>query len=107
VAVQYSAPASAGLLADLRSDKGMGWIPVDGMWLTHLGINSAAQDLTYDLAVDVSGRGRPSRVAAGLDPVRRPFRLLPRGEAPGALPLLALLVVAGAGAGRRTRRRPA
>lgn len=103
--VQYSAPASAGLLADLRSDKGMGWMPASGMWLTHLAINSAAQDLTYDLAVDVSGRGRPSRVAAGLEPVRRPIRLLPRGETPEALPLLALLLV-GAGAANRTRRRP-
>jgi hypothetical protein len=36
------------------------------MWLTHLAVNSAAGDLTYDLAVDATGRGRPSREAAGL-----------------------------------------
>lgn len=106
LSVQYSAPASTDLLRDLRSDKGMEWMPASGMWLTHLAINSAAQDLTYDLAVDVSGRGRPSRVAAGLEPVRRPLRLLTRGESPEVLPMLALLLV-GAGAARRTRRRPA
>jgi hypothetical protein len=85
LALQYSAAASAELLRDLRSDKGMGWVPARGMWLTHLAINSAAGDLTYDLAVDVSGR--PARAAAGL---------------PAALPFLTLLL---AGAGARTVRR--
>lgn len=101
----YSAPASLELLRDLRSDKGMGWMPARGMWLTHLAINSAAQDLTYDLAVDVSGRGRPSRVAAGLEAPHRLPRLVPGGDILAA-PFLALLLV-GAGAARRARRRPA
>jgi hypothetical protein len=61
MSVQYSGPASPGLLRDLRTDKGMEWIPA-GMWLTHLAINGAAQDLTYDLAVDTSGRGPQSTV---------------------------------------------
>ena len=56
MSLQFSAPASVELLRDLRSDKGMGWMPARGMWLTHLAINSAAGDLTYDLAVDASGR---------------------------------------------------
>jgi len=88
LSVQYSAAASAELLRDLRSDKGMGWMPARGMWLTHLAINSAAKDLTYDLAVDVSGRA--TRVAAGFSV---------------ALPFLALLLV-GASTGT-TRRRSA
>jgi hypothetical protein len=86
LSLQYSAAASAELLRDLRSDKGMGWMPARGMWLTHLAINSAAAELTYDLSVDVSGR--PSRAAAGL---------------PAVLPFLALLLV---GVGSMTVRRP-
>lgn len=58
--------ASTNLLDDLRSDKGMEWIP-NSMWLTHLVVDSPAGDLTYDLAIDVSGAGKPSRLAAGLD----------------------------------------
>jgi hypothetical protein len=58
-------PASTSLLNDLRSDKGMEWIP-ESMWLTHFVLSSSAGNLKYDLAVDASGRGRPSRVAAGL-----------------------------------------
>jgi hypothetical protein len=94
-------------MRDLRADKGMGWMPVNGMWLTHLAINSAARDLTYDLAVDVSGWGRPSPEAAGLVPVRR----LPVDELPGGTPVgLPLLIggvlLAGAFATRPDQRRP-
>ncbi len=67
--LQYSAPASATLMRDLRSDKGMAWMPSTGMWLTHLAINSSARDLTYDLAVDAGGNTRPLRRADGLAPV--------------------------------------
>jgi hypothetical protein len=66
--LQYSAPASASLTRDLRSDKGMAWMPSSAMWLTHLAINSSARDLSYDLAVDASGMTLPSR-PAGLVPV--------------------------------------
>jgi hypothetical protein len=66
VALERSNPASAELLADLRADKGMGWLPASGMWLSHLRIDSTAGELTHDLAVDASGRHRPSPVAAGL-----------------------------------------
>jgi hypothetical protein len=66
VSLQYSAPASPELLRDLRADKGMDWMPTGRMWLTYLAINSAARDLTSDLAVDASGRGRPSRDVSGL-----------------------------------------
>jgi Uncharacterized protein conserved in bacteria (DUF2330) len=66
VALERSGPASAGLLADLRADQGMDWLPSAGMWLSYLRIDSTAGELTHDLAVDASGGGRPSPVAAGL-----------------------------------------
>ncbi|HEV8373827.1 MAG TPA: hypothetical protein VGR68_11545, partial [Actinomycetota bacterium] len=66
VALERSQPASERLLADLRADKGMGWIPASDMWLTYLRIDTTAGELTHDLAVDSSGRGRPDPVAAGL-----------------------------------------
>jgi hypothetical protein len=65
--LQASQPASSSLLADLRSDKGMSWLPSSNMWLSYLRVDAKAGDLDYDLAVDASGAGRPSPVAAGLD----------------------------------------
>ena len=63
--LQHSATASASLLEDLRSDKGMDWVP-EMAWLTKIGINASAGQLTYDLAVSANGTV-PSRVAAGLE----------------------------------------
>jgi hypothetical protein len=60
-----SEPASEGLMADLTSDKGMGWMPKE-MYLTYLKLDTLAGDLTYDLAIDVTGRAAPSPVDAGL-----------------------------------------
>ncbi|MBA3236004.1 MAG: DUF2330 domain-containing protein [Chloroflexi bacterium] len=62
----HSAPASQSLLDDLRSDRGMGWVPDRG-WLTKVGIDAAAPQLAFDLAIDASGAGTPSRAMAGLD----------------------------------------
>jgi hypothetical protein len=62
----YDQAANDVLLNDLRTDKGGEWVP-DEAWLTKLSIDSAAGDLTYDLAIDASGAGNPSRVAAGFD----------------------------------------
>jgi hypothetical protein len=81
----YDHAASDSLLADLRSDKGMGWVP-QAAWLTKLRIDSPASDLGYDLAIDASGQGTPSRVAAGLDP------LTPVGPQPDPM-LLAFVVL--------------
>jgi hypothetical protein len=61
--------ASQLLLDDLRADKGMDWVPASA-WLTKLTIDGTAAQLGYDLAVDASGQGTPSRVAAGLDPTK-------------------------------------
>ena len=66
VALAQSGPASGQLLADLRADKGMGWLPAEGMWLSYLRVDTTAGELTHDLAVDASGRASPSPVAAGL-----------------------------------------
>ncbi|HEV8670432.1 MAG TPA: DUF2330 domain-containing protein [Candidatus Limnocylindria bacterium] len=63
--LDHSATASDSLLRDLRSDKGMDWVPEMG-WLTKISINAAASQLTYDLAVSANGTV-PSRVAAGLE----------------------------------------
>ncbi|HVD30584.1 MAG TPA: DUF2330 domain-containing protein [Methylomirabilota bacterium] len=62
--LDHSAVATTSLLDDLRSDKGMDWVPQAG-WLTKIAIDASASQLTYDLAVDARGTS-PSRVAAGL-----------------------------------------
>jgi hypothetical protein len=101
VALERSGPASVQLLADLRADKGMAWLPASDMWLSYLRVDTTAGQLSHDLAVDASGRHRPSPVAAGLlapaadpDPVPAtppagPTRLWP-------WPAVALAVVAAA-----------
>ncbi len=95
MSLQYSALASPELMRDLRSDKGMEWMPTSRMWLTHLAINSAARDMTYDLAVD----------ASGLEPIPNPFTPGMRGSVPAGLSFLAGVMLMGALA-RGERRRP-
>jgi hypothetical protein len=62
----HSAEATDLLLADLRSDAGMDWVP-QSAWLTKVRINSAAADIAFDLAIDPEG-GSPSLVDAGFLP---------------------------------------
>ena len=93
---EVSEPASSSLLADLRSDRGMKWMPTDQMWLTKINVNTPAETLTHDLAVDASGFGQPSAAAAGLRPSQLPI------SNPGLWPTLwvllaSVLVLAGAG----------
>lgn len=57
--------ASESLLADLRSDKGMEWVPSD-MWLTYLQVDTPAGDLDYDLAVSTRDGVLPSARMAGI-----------------------------------------
>jgi hypothetical protein len=64
--LQHSQPATDLLLSDLRSDRGMECVP-DKAWLTKIALDGTAPQFGYDLAVDASGAGSPSRVAAGLD----------------------------------------
>lgn len=106
--LERSEPASRSLLADMSSDKGMEWLPRDGMWLTYLRVDSRAGDLTYDLAVDASGAGQPSPRAAGLpnEAAGRDGAELFGTALWVAGGLLALLGLAGA-LGRRRIGRPA
>jgi hypothetical protein len=62
----HSAPATDSLLDDLRSDVGMGWVPTSA-WLSKVRIDASAPQLAFDLAIDASGAGAPSRIMAGLD----------------------------------------
>ena len=49
----------------------MEWVPQE-MWLSYLKVAAAPSELTYDLAIDATGAGKPSAEAAGLlDPTTR------------------------------------
>lgn len=79
LALETSAPASEALLEDLRSDRGMRWLPRNDMWLTYLSIDVAAGALTHDLAIDATGFASPDPVDAGLA-----LPVPPGAEVPGA-----------------------
>lgn len=81
----HSAAASESLLTDLRTDKGMEWIPA-AAWLTKVEIDANAPDLRFDLAIDASGAGQPSLRDAGF----APFGPLP--APPNLTPLWAMLL---------------
>ena len=57
--------ASELLLSDLRSDKGMGWVP-DHMWFTFLRLDVPAGELDYDLAISTRPDAVPSLADAGV-----------------------------------------
>ena len=94
-------PATSRLLTDLRSDKGMEWMP-QSMWLSYLKVDALPSQLTFDLAVDATGAGQPSPEAAGYEVAAPgPGPVAVSGDAgrqvlPWALPgALAGLVAAG------------
>ncbi|HVL52471.1 MAG TPA: DUF2330 domain-containing protein [Actinomycetota bacterium] len=105
--LERSEKGSESLIADLRADKGMEWIPEDGMWLSYLRVDSSAGDLTYDLAVDVKGEP-PSAVDAGLAAAGT-LPAPPSDGLPAWLLAGVALLVAGVGitAGRWSLRRAA
>ncbi|MPY96342.1 MAG: DUF2330 domain-containing protein, partial [Acidimicrobiia bacterium] len=77
-----SGAASGSLLADLRSDVGMGWLPEE-MWFTHLPLQAEAGDLDYDLAISAQRGELPSVSDAGVlaaeaEPVEAPGSGTPR-----------------------------
>ena len=92
--LDHSATASASLLDDLRSDKGMEWVPEMG-WLTKISIDAKASQLTYDLAVSANGTV-PSRVAAGLEAPATPTNV-PASQSNEPI-LLAGIAITGLGA---------
>jgi hypothetical protein len=100
----HSAVANKRLLDDLRSDEGMSWVP-DSAWLTKVRVDSTTANLRYDLAVDATGKGMPSRVAAGLESPSQPAPLdslaPPAAVGAGAMMLLAAPAIARA---RRERK---
>ncbi|MFA9444703.1 DUF2330 domain-containing protein [Egicoccus sp. AB-alg6-2] len=66
LALNRSEAASSTLLADLRSDVGMEWVP-EQMWLTHLELSTPADALTYDLAVSTDPQVHPSLDDVGVE----------------------------------------
>ncbi|HEY7477042.1 MAG TPA: DUF2330 domain-containing protein [Actinomycetota bacterium] len=98
---EVSEPASPSLLADLRSDRGMGWLPTDGMWLSQIRVNAFAGDLTHDLAIDASGFDLPSPVAAGFEVRRLPVPATPLPS----MVLASLVAIAAVGLGIALGRR--
>ena len=92
----HSSAASDLLLADLRSDAGMEWIP-ERAWLTKIAIDAAAEDLRFDLAIDVSGAGQPSLRDAGFAPFG-PFPAPPSSTTVWVILLAAVLLLPLGGA---------
>lgn len=105
--LERSEKGSESLIADLRADKGMEWIPEDGMWLSYLRVDSSAGDLNYDLAVDVKGKA-PSTVDAGLSRIGS-LPAPPSGGLPAwvLVAVAALVAAIGVTAGRWSLRRAA
>ena len=84
--------ASATLLTDLRSDKGMSWVPQQ-MWFTYLKLDVPAGQLGYDLAVSARPDAVPLLADTGVTaPLVRAVVTPEPGRAVWPL-------VAGAGAG--------
>jgi uncharacterized protein DUF2330 len=100
--IGYFDAASESLLNDLRSDRGMGWVGRSG-WLSKITIDASASQLTFDLAIDPTGAGRPSRVDAGLSLPAAPSAPVEPTRAGLALLVVAIgiLVVGGTMAWRR------
>jgi hypothetical protein len=105
--LERSESASESLLEDLRSDKGMEWVPKD-MWLSHLALDASAVELDYDLAISTHDGEEPSAIAAGVNPgILRGID----GDGSWAIVIGLAVLVAGAGAfvltNRAARRRTA
>jgi hypothetical protein len=102
--LDHSAAASESLLADLKSDRGMEWVP-SSAWLTKVAIDGTAGQIGFDLAIDASGAGRPSAVDAGFT---MPGAVVPPAQADLSRLFLALAFVAVGlvGVGLISRARP-
>ena len=107
LAVKRSERASRGLMADLRSDVGMKWMP-NSMWLSYLELDAKAKDLDYDLAVADDPDGEPALTDAGIGPAsavpvgpERSWWPLAMGALAGVAAVV-VLALAQRGAGGRT-----
>jgi hypothetical protein len=105
IRLDHSAPATDSLLTDLRTDRGMDWVPSTA-WLTKVAVDGTAGQLGYDLAIDASGAGRPSAIDAGFT---MPGAVVPPAPADLSRLFLALAFVALGlvGVGLISRARPA
>jgi Uncharacterized protein conserved in bacteria (DUF2330) len=63
--LERSEAASTSLLTDLRSDKGMGWVPKK-MWFSYLAVNADESKLDYDLAISAHKDRLPSLSDVGV-----------------------------------------
>ena len=91
--VERSEAASPGLLADLRSDEGMSWVP-DEMWLTYLQVGVEAAELDYDLAVSPDASTLPTLTDTGVEaPEARPVSGPPGARWPLAAGVLVAAMV--------------
>jgi hypothetical protein len=63
--LQRNQSASSSLLSDLRTDKGMGWIPAH-MWFTYLKLDVPAGRLGYDLAISDQPNAVPRLIDTGV-----------------------------------------
>jgi hypothetical protein len=103
--VERSQRADSALLDDLRSDKGMEWVP-SSMWFTYLSLDTSAADLDYDLALSAHDNVLPAVADVGVDAAEaEPVRI---DRDLGRWPLVAGIVGAGAlflVLGRRERTR--
>jgi hypothetical protein len=109
LSLQRNEPASSSLLSDLRSDKGMEWVP-GHMWFTFLQLNVPAGRLGYDLAVSVQPNVVPLLSDTGVTATAaRPVIVAEHGWA--TWPLVAALITGAltfglaALVGRRRHRR--
>ena len=89
--LRRSETANASLLDDLRSDKGMQWMP-ESMWFTYLQVGTNAGTLDYDLAVSTDAKVAPARVDTG---IARPVAVDPDGLARWPI-VLGFVTAAGA-----------
>lgn len=99
---ERSEPASTLLLRDLRSDKGMDWMPLS-MWLTHLRVDAPAKVLDHDLAITVDG-STPSTIDAGYE-LASASRPVPTSSRPPLWPYVVATVLVGIGITPIVRRR--
>jgi hypothetical protein len=65
LSIDRSESARPALLADLRGDKGMEWVP-PAMWLSYLTVDAPARDLDYDLAIATHRDALPTIERAGI-----------------------------------------
>lgn len=80
LSIERDEPASPALLADLRADTGMEWVPPE-MWLTYLALEAPAGRLDYDLAVSTGEDALPALEDVGVRAAEaRPVRAAAAGR---------------------------